>query len=142
MIFVHVRKRARSRYGEWLCAVDLAFVGITLMIPETSFAVTSRPPVAATPGQTGAGLLAFCLGLAWASGLVAGGSRHAVAATVRAACCFAGAIVFALILLARLAEAIDAGVFTPEVGTNGAMAALSLLCLYRIGEEKGCRDDA
>ena len=74
-------------------------------------------------------------------GLVVNGVRQQLTSTVRATCCFAGVIVYALITLAYVFGSVRAGILVPNAGGNAAIMVLALFCLYWIGEEKGGRTD-
>ena len=142
MILVHVRRKARKRASEWFCAINLVLFGLTLLAPGEIFSAPAYATFQAALGETGTGGLALGLGLVWVGGLVVNGARQGLTSTVRATCCFAGAIVYGLITAAYLIGAMGSGVLSPPVAGNGAITILALCCLYWIGEEKGCRNDA
>ncbi|TFF18703.1 hypothetical protein E3C22_20975 [Jiella endophytica] len=141
MILVHVRKKARKRASEWFCALNLALFGLTLLLPGATFSAPGYAAFDAVLGEVPTGALALALGLTWAAGLVVNGVLQNLTSTVRATCCFAGSIVYALITAAYTIGAARSGLPSPGAAGNGAITILALFCLYWIGEEKGCRDD-
>ncbi len=142
MILIHIRKKARQRAAEWFCAVNLVLFGLTLLSPGSTFSLKPYASFKAVFGETATGGLTLTVGLLWSAGLVVNGVRQQLTSTVRASCCFAGVIVYALITLAYAFGSIRVEVLVPDLAGNAAITVLALFCLYWIGEEKGCRGDA
>ncbi|NDW06964.1 hypothetical protein [Jiella pacifica] len=141
MILIHIRKKARQRAAEWFCALNLVLFGLTLLAPGATFDLKAYAAFRAVFGEAATGGLTLLVGLVWSVGLVVNGVRQQLTSTVRATCCFAGVIVYALITLAYVFGSVRAGILVPNAGGNAAIMVLALFCLYWIGEEKGGRTD-
>ena len=141
MILVHVRRKARKRASEWFCAGNLALFGTTLLAPGATFSAPAYAAFAAVLGEEWTGAMALFLGLLWMGALVVNGVLQNLTSTLRASCCFAGAIVYGLITAAYAIGAVRNGILVPAAGSSAASTVLAFFCLYWIGEEKGCRDD-
>ena len=141
MILVHIRKKARQRAAEWFCALNLVLFGLTLLSPGSTFDLKPHAAFQAVFGEAATGGLTLFVGLVWSAGLVVNGVRQQLTSSVRATCCFAGVIAYALITIAYAFGSVQVDILVPNVGGNAAITVLALFCLYWIGEEKGCRTD-